>query len=119
VNTWNGFNVLGFFTDVVHQDGASLFGSTAGHAFTDFDTDSLSHFRRVADLKAEAQLLCALIEQKDGENLVVDDPLHHLSHTLHQRIEVERGVEHVSHFNQKRFNINALRLCGGNHRVHS
>src|SRR5215472_1217426 len=117
VNPGNGFNVFRLFADVGHQDGATLFSCTARHAFAHLDPDSFGDFRRMADLKAEAQLLCALIQQQDGEDFVVDDPLYDLGYPLQQRVQVERRVEDVRDFNQKRFDIHTLRLGGGNHEV--
>ena len=109
---------MSFFGDIIHQNcGAFLYG-TAGHTFADFNANPLRYFRKVADLEAEAQLLGTLIQQKNGENFVVNDPLHHLSHTLQQRVKIKRGVEHVRNFNQKRLNINVMRLSRCNHGVH-
>ena len=60
----------------------------------------------------------AFIQQKNGENLIIDDALHHLGYALQERVEIKRGVEHVSHFNQKCLNIHALWWCRCSHRVH-
>src|ERR1041385_2606445 len=114
----NGLNILGRLGDVIHQDGAALLHSAAGNAFAHFHPDTLGNLRQMADLKAKTQLLRAFVQQQDGENLIVDDAFYHLSHALHERVEIKRGVEHVRHFNEKRLNIHVWRWCSGSHKVH-
>jgi len=72
----------------------------------------------VSNLKAEAQFLVALIEQQDGENLVINDPFYHFRNTLKQSIKIQRGIQDVSHFNEKCFNIYTLRSGGADHSLH-
>ena len=63
----------------------------------------------MADLKVEAQLLGARVEQENGKNLVINDPLHHFSNAVEQGVEVKRGVKNVRDFNQQRLDINTGR----------
>jgi hypothetical protein len=55
----------------------------------------------VAHGEAEAKFVGALIEQQDGEDLVVDDLAHQFGHALEQGVEIERGVHHVGHLEQE------------------
>ena len=41
-----------------------------------------------------------LVQQQDGENLVVDDALQHLGHALQQRVQIERGVHRIGNLQQ-------------------
>src|SRR5258708_4457997 len=108
----NGFNVIAVLGDIIHQDDAALFHRPSGDAFADFDAGLLRDLRRIADLKAEPQLLRAFVQQQNGKNLIVNDALDHLRYALQQGIQIERGVEHVSHFDENRLNVNMLWRSG-------
>ena len=45
------------------------------------------------------------MQQEDRENLVVNDFAHELRDPAQGSIEVERGVDNVRHFEQKRINM--------------
>src|SRR5262249_16508984 len=105
-NPRDGGNVLSLVGDVVHQHGSTFLDCPAGYALADLHANAFGDPGQVPNLKTEAELLRAFVEQQDGKNLVINDPLYYLGHPLEQRIEVEGGVEHVSHFNQKRLNVN-------------
>ena len=51
--------------------------------------------RRVADLEANPQLVGAVVEQQDGEDLVGDEGADQLGGAAEQGLQVERGVERV------------------------
>ena len=57
----------------------------------------------IADLEAKAQFLRFFIEQKDGKDLVINDFAHHFGHAPQRGIQVERGIDHIRDFEQKRF----------------
>jgi len=88
VPVWNFFSVEGFQQDpravnavstVLFKNGLTqltqfnaLFRGTPSDAVTDLDSYAL-HLGRVSDLEAHSQVLCALIQQLNSENLVIDD----------------------------------------------
>ena len=95
-----GVDEVLFGGDVVDQHGFAALHGLPGDALADLDADALGDLRRMADLEADAQLLRLLVQQQDGEDLVVDEPLQHLGHALQQRVQVERGVDRVGHLKQ-------------------
>ena len=54
----------------------------------------------MADLEAHAQVVGAVVEQKDGEDAVVDDGADQLGGAVEQGFEIEGGVEGVGHLRQ-------------------
>ena len=80
--------------DVVQQDGLAGERHLADDAFADGNAHAL-HLGGVADLEAHAQLVGAVVEQKDGEDAVGDDGAHQLGGAVEQGLQVERGVERV------------------------
>ena len=60
------------------------------------DPHSLTlHFRGMADLEAHPQLIGTVIQQKDRQNAVVDHRPHQVCNPVHQRLQVERGVQRI------------------------
>ncbi len=86
--------------NVVDQHGFAPLHGLPGDALPDLDADALGDFRRMSNLEADAQLLRLLVQQQDGEDLVIDDPLQHLCHALQQRVQIERGVDRIGNFQQ-------------------
>src|ERR1051326_5001300 len=91
----NGFDISRILGDVVDQNGLAQLSSKPGNAFTDFDASAVSEFLRIADLKAESQVLRLLIEQQDGENFVVDDLADDFGDATDGRVQVERRGQDV------------------------
>ena len=56
---------------------------------------------RVAGLEAHAQVAGAVVDQQDGEDAVVDDGAHQVGDAMHQRVQVERGVQRVGKAHQE------------------
>jgi hypothetical protein len=63
----------------------------------------------VTDRKTNVQVLRALVQQQNRENVVVDDAANDGRHAFEQRVEVERSVHHVGHFQQERLDFRQLR----------
>ena len=89
-----------FAANVVHQHRLAQLRGLAGYAVAHLDVNPLGHIRRMSHLETDAQLLRLLVQQQDGEHLVIDDPLQHLGYALQQRVEVERGVDRIGNFQQ-------------------
>ncbi len=49
----------------------------------------------VADLEAHAEVFGAVVDEEDGEDLVVDDGADEVGDAVHEGVEVEGGVEGV------------------------
>ena len=86
--------------NVVDQHGFAALHRLSGDALPNLDADALGDLRRMPDLEAHAQLLRLFVQQQDGEDLVVDEPLQHLGHALQQSVQVERGVDRVGDLQQ-------------------
>ena len=99
--------------DIVDQEGFALLRRQAGNAFTHLDADALGHLRRVSDSEADAQLLGLFVQQQDGENFVINDAAHLLGGTLQERIEIERGVDHLGDLDQQVFDVQGRGSLGG------
>ena len=54
----------------------------------------------MSNLEPEPQLLGALVEQQDGEDLIVDHAFHDFGNAVQEGIQVQRGVENIRHFHQ-------------------
>ena len=57
-------------------------------------------FGRVADLKAHAEFVGAVVEEKDGEDAVGNDGANKLGGAIEEGLQVERGVERVGHLGE-------------------
>ena len=79
-----------------------------GYALPDLDAGAVCILARIADLEAEAQLLRALVQQKDGEDFVIDDLANQFGDPAQGRVEVERGVDHVGDFEEQGIDLNLL-----------
>ena len=86
--------------NVVHQHRLAQLHGFAGYPLPHLDVNALGYIRRMADLETDAQLLRSLVQQQDGEHLVIHHPLQHLGHALQQGVEVERGVHRIGNFQQ-------------------
>ena len=53
------------------------------------------HLGRVADLEPHAQLVGAVVEQKNGEDPVMNYGAHKLRRSIEQRLQVQRSVQRV------------------------
>ena len=69
-------------------------GGLADDAVTDFDARAL-YLGGVTDLEAHPELVGAVVEEKDGEDAVVDDGADEVGDAVHESVEVEGGVEGV------------------------
>src|SRR5215468_6681825 len=85
-------DIFSIFSDVVYQDGASLLYGPARDPLAHLDANFFRYIRQMANLKSETQFLCALIEQQNRKDLVVDHALDDLSYAMQQRVQVQRGV---------------------------
>ena len=101
--------------NVANQHRFTALRRDARHPFAHFDAQPLRHFRRITHLKPEAQFLRLLVEQQDGENLVINDFAHQFRHPPQRSVQIERGVDHVSHFQQQRLDLGVHVLCGSGH----
>src|ERR1700756_2415951 len=113
----NGLDIVVFLGDVVHQNRLPQLRSPPRHSLADLDPHALRIFPRISRLKAEPQLLRFLVQQQDRKNFVVDDLAYQFRDPAQGGIKVERGIDHVGHFQQQRLNFQlALRLgCSGMH----
>ena len=82
---------------VVDQHRLAALHRLPGNALPNLDADALRHLGRMADLETNAQLLRLLVQQQDGKNFVIDDPLQHLCHPLQQSVQIQRAVYRVGH----------------------
>ena len=88
-------------SDVIDQNGFAPLRRQSGYALANFDLHPLGDFARISHLKTDAQFLGFLIQQEDGEDLVVNDFAHQFRHAAQGGVQVERGVDHVRHLEQK------------------
>ena len=107
-----------FFGDVFDQNRLPRLGRPTRDPVSYFDPRPLGVLPRIANLKTEAQLLGAFVEQKNGKDLVVDDLAHQFGNPAQGRVQVERSVDHVGHLQQQRLNLELeVRIgCDGIHR---
>ena len=54
----------------------------------------------MADLEPHAQLVCAVVEQENGEDAVMDDGADQHGGAIEQGLQVQRGVERFSQLHQ-------------------
>ena len=60
------------------------------------------HLGRVADLEPHAQLVCALIQKKNGKDAVGNEGANQFRGAAEQGLQVERGIERVGQAHQIR-----------------
>jgi len=89
-----GIDVVFGLPDVFDEKGSSLEGCLAGDAAAKLDAHALD-LRGVADLEAHAEVLSAVVDEEDGEDLVVDDGADEVGYPMHEGVEVEGCVEGV------------------------
>ena len=84
---------------------------------SDLNARPVGIFARVSDLESETQLLCAFVEQKNGEDFVIDDPAHKFRHPTQSGIEVKCGVNHISNLQKQGFylDLGLVFGCDGIH----
>jgi hypothetical protein len=97
----NGLDIAVFLGDVLDQHGLPELRGAPGDPLAYFDSDPVGIFSGIARLETEAQLLSLLVEQKDGENFVIDDLANEFRHPPEGGVEVERGIDHVGDFQQQ------------------
>src|SRR5438270_12456248 len=76
----DSLNVAGVLSDIVDEHGLARLGGLASDSLSYFDAAAVGELRWIANLEAETQFLSLLIQQKDGKNLVINDPANHLGH---------------------------------------
>ena len=55
----------------------------------------------MANLKAHAEIVGPLVQQQDGEDLVIDDRADELRRAMHERLQVEGGIKRVGHAHEE------------------
>jgi hypothetical protein len=85
--------------DVVEQDGLAGESDLADDAAAEGDAGALG-LGGVADLEAHAEFVGAVVEEKDGEDAVVDDGADELGGAVEEGLQVEGGVEGVGHLRE-------------------
>ena len=95
-----GVDVARFFADIVDQNGTASFNCHSSDAVTHLDLQAL-RLGCVPNLEPDSQFLCALVQQQNGKNLIIDDLTNELSHAPQQLISFQRAVERVCNINQE------------------
>jgi hypothetical protein len=49
----------------------------------------------VANLEAHAQLIGAVVQQKNGKDAVIDDGTHQVGHAMQQRLQIQGGIQRI------------------------
>ena len=89
-----GTDVEVCFGDVVEQDGLARERDLADDAFAKRNARALD-LRGVADLETHAQLVRAVVEEKDGKDAVRNDGAHQFRGAAEKGLQIESGVESV------------------------
>ncbi len=89
-----GGEVIRIHGDIVEQDGLASARHLADDAFAERKAHALD-FRRVADLKAHAEVVGAVVEKKNGEDAIGEDGTNQFRGADEERFEVEGGIERV------------------------
>ena len=84
---------------------AALLGRPAHDPLTDLDTQIAHNIIGMADAEAHPQFLRLLIQQENGEHLIIRSALHHLSNTHHQLVEIERGIDAFAYLAEQSQNL--------------
>ena len=103
-------DVLGMLRHVVDQDGLAPLRRQPGDALANLDLYPLGNFARISHLEADAQVLCLLIHQQDGKDLVVDDFAHQFGHAAQRGVQIERGIDDVRHLEQQEARLSTVRI---------
>jgi hypothetical protein len=86
--------------NVIDEKGPALQGSLTDDTPAELDAHAF-YLTRVADLEAHAKIFRAIVDEKDGEDFVVDDGPNKVSDPMHQRVEIKGGVKCVRKFMKK------------------
>ncbi len=89
-----GADVVIRLRDVIQQDGLPRERHLARHSLAHRDARALD-LRGVADLKPHAQIVGALIQQKNGEDAVGNEGANQLRGAAEEGLQVEGGIERV------------------------
>jgi len=73
----------------------------AGYAFSHLDPNLVREFALVSHVKTNAQFLGFFIQQQDRKDLIIKYFTHQFSNPAQGRVQVERGVDHIGHLEQK------------------
>src|SRR5208283_4871833 len=87
------WNVGGIVLDVIYENRTPRLRRPAHDALAHLDSQASDQFAGMAEAEMHAQLLCLLVEEKNGEDLVINGALDDLRDTGQQLIEIERGIE--------------------------
>ncbi len=85
---------------ILEQNGFAPLGGLPDDALAHADPQPLD-LRGVADLKTHAQIVGALIQEQDGEDLVVDHRSHQVRCAVHQGLQIEGGIQGVGQTHEK------------------
>ncbi len=100
-------NVFLLLADIVNQNRFAPFRRDSGYALADLDPQPVRQFPRISHLEPEVEFLRLFVEQQDGKNLIVNHLADHLGHALERGVEIERGVDHVRHFQEQGLHLGA------------
>src|SRR5947209_13001967 len=98
-HSWNVSGILGY---VVNQKRLTKLNGLPSHSFAYFDSRAFSELLRVSHLKAEAQFLSLLVEEKNGENFIVNDSADDFGDAARRGIQVERRRHDIGDLQQQR-----------------
>src|ERR1700689_1214515 len=112
----NALDVARILGNIFNQNRLPQLRCLPGDSFANLDAAALGKFRRISDLKAKTEFLRLFVEQKNGEDFVIDDLADHLGDPAHSRIQIERSREDVGDVQQQRLDRQAIRL--GKDRTH-
>ena len=87
--------------DVLDQHRALRLGRASHNPLPHLDPQAADRVVGVADAEAHPEFLRFLVEQEEGEDLVVDGAFHHLGDTHHQLVQIEGRADALAHFEQQ------------------
>ena len=99
-----GADVFRLLGDVVDQYGFAALRGQPGDTFADLDSHTVRSFRRMTYLETDAKLLRFLIDKENRKDVVINYLAYQFGHAREKCIEIERGVDDIGHFQQKRIN---------------
>src|ERR1019366_958405 len=99
-HAWRRVDEILLSRHIVDQNSLAALYSLSGNDLPNLNTDAFRYLGRMADLETDAQLLRLLVEQQNGKNFVIDDPLQHLCYALQQSVQIQSPVDRVSDFQQ-------------------
>jgi len=105
-----GVNVAWLVAHVVDQDWTTLFYGHSRNALAHTNLHALD-FGSVANLEPHAQLVGALIEQQDGEDLVIDHLPHQLGNPTQELVHFERAVKRIGNIDEEILQLHGYRSC--------